>query len=122
MKSQQSYQAIREYPRFKANHRALVLQTQTKEALPYHVIDIGKGGLSFRYLGRKLKPSEIDKLNLYYDQELIVDSIPVEQVFDYRLRDNIVPVRRFGVRFNGLTGEQQQKLNVFIQNHTEITH
>jgi len=122
MKSQVSYQSSREHHRFKANHRALVLYPISKEAFPYHLIDISRGGFSFRYLGKKLNHSKTEKISLYFEHELIVDSIPVEPVSDYRLGDNLIPVRRRSFRFSGLNDEQQGKLEVFIQKYTEVTH
>lgn len=122
MKSQTTYQPAREHQRFKAKQRALVLFPQNENALPYHIIDISEGGLSFRYLGKKLRHSAIDKISLYHEYDLMVDSLPVETVSDYRLRDNLVPVRRGSISFKGLSPEQQHKLAAFIQKLTETTH
>ena len=121
MKSQPTYQPIREHHRLTAKERALVLLPQREDPLPYHIIDISEGGLSFRYLGKKLKRSEIDKISLYHEYKLIVDSIPVEPVSDYRLRDNRVQIRRSSIRFNALNKEQQRNLDVFIQENTEVS-
>ena len=118
MKSQPTYQTIREHHRLTAKQRALVLFPQEEDALPYHIIDISEGGLSFRYLGKKLKHSEIDKVSLYHEYKLIVDTIPVEPVSDYRLRNNLVPVRRSSIRFSALNREQKRNLYVFIQENT----
>ena len=121
MKSQLTYQPVREHSRLTAKQRALVLLPQREDPLPYHIIDISEGGLSFRYLGKKLKYSEIDKISLYHENELIVDSIPVGAVSDYRLRDNLVPVRRSSICFSALNNEQQRNLGAFIQKHTETS-
>jgi len=118
MKSEAAYQMTRRYQRFNANHRALVLLQDDKDYLPYHIVQIGKGGLSFRYLGKKLSPSEISKISIYQEDQLIVDSIPVKPVSDFRLRDNLVPVRCGSVCFEELDKEQVQKLSEFIQNYT----
>jgi len=118
MPSEPHYQPTRKYPRFNAQHRALVLLLDEKDMLPYHIIQIGQGGLSFRYLGEKLKPSIISKVSLYHEDQLIVDSIPVKLVSDFRLRDNLVPVRCGSVRFEALDYEQKLKLDDFIQNYT----
>ncbi len=122
MESQPAYQPIREHPRFKAKQRALVLLPQGEDALPYHIIDISQGGLSFRYLGRKLKHSEIDRISLYHEYDLIVDSLPVTTVSDSRLQDNLVPVRRGSIRFHNLNPEQRDRLATFIQQHTETSN
>ncbi|HEY5674220.1 MAG TPA: PilZ domain-containing protein [Malonomonas sp.] len=122
MESQPTYQPIRMHQRFKAKQRALVLLPQGEDALPYHIIDISQGGLSFRYLGKKLKHSEIDRISLYHEYDLIVDSLPVTTVSDSRLHDNLVPVRRGSICFNNLSADQQSKLATFIQQHTEVSH
>jgi len=119
MESQLKYQPERNHPRFKAMHRALVLVSQGPEALPYHIVDISKGGLAFRYLGQKLKRSEIAKVSLYHDFDLIVENIPVKTVSDYRLRDNLVPVRRGSLCFDSLNSEQQSQLEKFIEKYSD---
>jgi len=119
MESQLKYQPERAHPRHKALHRALVLVSQAPDALPYHIIDISEGGLAFRYLGQKLKRSEIDTISLYHDFELIIDDLPAKPVSDYRLRDNLVPVRRGSICFEGLTEEQHSRLENFIKKFTE---
>lgn len=99
--------------------RALVLIDQGPESLPYHIMDISEGGLSFRYLGQKLKKSGVSHISLYHEHELIVDDIPIQAISDYRLRDNLVPVRRGSVRFADLDLEKQQRLETFIRSFTE---
>jgi len=119
MESRVKYQPAREHQRFKAMHRALVLIDKGPESLPYHIMDISESGLSFRYLGQKLKRSEVKEISLYHDFELIVDNLPVQTVSDHRLQDNLVPVRRGSLHFKELTPEQRSQLERFIQNFTE---
>jgi hypothetical protein len=119
MESRIKYSPVREYQRFKAMDRALILIDQGPESLPYHIMDISEGGLSFRYLGQKLRRSEVKKISLYHDNELIVDDLPIKSISDYRLRDNLVPVRRGSVRFAELEKEKLQKLECFIRSFTE---
>lgn len=119
MESSLKYQPERMHPRYKAMHRALVLVTQGPEALPYHIIDISEGGLSFRYLGQKLKRTEIWKISLYHNFDLVVDDLPVKPVSDYRLRDNLVPVRRGSLCFESLSSEQRSQLERFIENYSD---
>ena len=119
MESQTKYSPVRSYQRFKATDRALVLVNQGPEALPYHIMDISEGGLSFRYLGQKLKRSDIKKISLYHNEQLIVDDLPIKTVSDYRLRDNIVPVRRGSIRFQKLEAEKLSKLETFIKSFAD---
>ena len=119
MESRLKYQPAREHQRFKAMHRALVLIDRGPESLPFHIMDISETGLSFRYLGQKLKRSTVKEISLYHDFDLIVEAIPVETVSDYRLHDNLVPVRRGSLIFKDLSNEQRSQLERFIQNYTE---
>ena len=119
MESRVEYSPVRSYQRFKAIDRALVLVDQGPESLPYHIMDISEGGLSFRYLGQKLKRSEIKKISLYHDYQLIVDDIPIKAISDYRLQDNIIPVRRGSILFKNLDSEKLSKLETFIKSYTE---
>ena len=119
MESRLKYQPAREHQRFKAMHRALVLIDKGPESLPYHIMDISESGLSFRYLGQKLKRSEVKEINLYHDFDLIVEGIPVQTVSDHRLHDNLVPVRRGSLHFKAMSAEQRSLIERFIQNYTE---
>ena len=101
--------------RFKAQERALVSFPLDSEDLPYHIIDICEGGLSFRYLGKKIKASKIPLISLYYEYELIVEDLPVKEVSDYQLSEGIVPVRRKSLRFESLSIEQHNRLSFFIE-------
>ena len=119
MESRVKYSPVRVHQRFAAMERALVLLNQGPETLPYHIMDISEGGLSFRYLGKKIKRSEIKKVSLYHNDRLIVDDIPINTVSDYRLSDNLVPVRRGSIIFKELSPEQLDKLEKFIQEFTK---
>jgi hypothetical protein len=119
MESRLKYQPAREFQRFKAMHRALVLIDRGPESLPFHIMDISESGLSFRYLGQKLKRSAVKEISLYHDFDLVVEGIPVETVSDYRLHDNLVPVRRGSLIFKELSDQQRCQLERFIQNYTE---
>ena len=119
MESRVQYSPVRSYQRFKATDRALVLVNRGPESLPYHIMDISEGGLSFRYLGQKLKRSDVKEVSLYHNEQLIVDDIPIKTISDHRLRDNIVPVRRGSIRFQELEPEKLSKLEQFIQRFAE---
>jgi hypothetical protein len=119
MESRIKYSPVRQFQRFKAIDRALILIDQGPESLPYHIMDISEGGLSFRYLGQKLRRAEVKKISLYHDHELIVEDLPIRSISDYRLRDNLVPVRRGSVRFAQLDESKLHKLETFIRSFTE---
>jgi hypothetical protein len=115
MGSQIEYSPVRSDQRFKAADRALVLVDHGPEALLYHIIDISMGGLSFRYLGPRIK-HPIKAISLYHDNKLLIDNIPIKTVSDYRMRDSLVPVRRASVNFDNLIKSKQNQLKEFIQN------
>lgn len=119
MESRLQYSPVRGNQRFQAVSRALVLIDRGPESLPYHIMDISEGGLSFRYLGQKLRRVDIKDVSLYHNNELIVADLPIKSVSDYRLKDNLVPVRRGSVRFDTLSDEQLVKLKTFIRFYTE---
>ena len=121
MENHSSYPPVRRYQRFKAQERALVSLPLDSEDLPYHIIDICEGGLSFRYLGKKIKTFKIPPINLYYEHELIVGDLPVKEVSDYQLHDDIVPVRRKSLCFESLSMEQHNRLSLFIERFTMPT-
>lgn len=119
MENRTQYSPARAHQRFAAIDRALVLINQGPESLPYHILDVSEGGLSFRYLGKKLKHSEITRVSLYHNDKLIVHDLPINAVSDYRLHDNLVPVRRGSIIFKKLTAEQLNQLEIFIQRCTK---
>ena len=119
MENHSSHQPVRRYQRFKAQERALVSLPLGSEDLPYHIIDICEGGLSFRYLGKKIKTSKIPPINLYYEYELIVGDLPVREVSDCQLLDDVVPVRRKSLCFESLSMEQHNRLSLFIERFTK---
>lgn len=120
---EQSYdRPIRKHPRFKAPPRAVVFFPKNPESLPCHIIDISEGGLSFRYLGEKDKPSEICSISLYHEHELIVGGLTAKSVSDNHLRNGYIPVRRGSLRFATLSTEQRNKLSNFIAHFAEPLH
>ena len=121
MENYSGYLPFRKSQRFNAQERARVFLPLDSRELPYHIIDICEGGLSFRYLGKKIKTSKIPPINLYYEYELIVGDLPVKEVSDYQLLDDTVPVRRKSLCFKSLSIEQRNRLSSFIERFTKPT-
>lgn len=109
----------RKHQRHKVAQRALVLVSQRIDALPFHIVDVSKGGLAYRYLGKHLMRSDNVKIDLYHESELIAEGLPVKLVSDYRLQSNMVPLRRGSFSFEALNSEQQAQVEVFINAFTE---
>jgi hypothetical protein len=122
MENHSNYQPVRGYQRFKAEERALVHLPLDARDLPYHIVDICEGGLSFRYLGKKTIASKIPPISLYHENELVVGDLPAKEVSDYLLHEGFVPVRCKSLCFISLSIEQQNKLSTFIERFTEQQH
>ncbi len=122
MEERSNDRPIRKHSRFKAPPRAVVFFPRNPESLPCHIIDISEGGLSFRYLGERDKPSEICSVSLYHEHELIVGGLTAKSVSDNHLRNGYIPVRRGSLRFAQLSSEQQKKLSSFIDQFTAPLH
>jgi hypothetical protein len=86
------------------------------------VVDIGMGGLSFRYLATGESPVASGRLNLYLSEyDFQVKAVPFQTIWDLTGHNiPFVPVtmRRSGVQFRGLTQDQISRVEHFIHNHT----
>ena len=93
------------------------------------IIDIGRGGLAFRYAcsTKRLNRSfELDMLFadldiLFSEASFYLGKVPIKTISD--IRDNQTPfgsitMRRCGVQFGELTPDQVSQLEYFIQTHT----
>jgi len=87
------------------------------------IIDISKGGLSFRYANiheKELSSSHMDIFILssgFYSDNLSY-KIVFEQNVDIELPDSSTPTNQCGVMFNELTPIQKTQLDVLIQSYT----
>lgn len=107
----------RKFTRLKGVKRAFLVATEIIDALPLHIVDISKGGLSYRYLGKNCFYTT--KVNLYHESELIAEDIPVQPVSDKRFPNNMIPLRRGSFRFGELNSEQDAQVERFIAVCTE---
>ena len=88
----------------------------------WQIIDISKGGLSFRYIPFRedLKRStELDILTR--DTLFSLEKIPFRTVSDSEINDESASsytLRKHGVQFGALTPSQIFQLDYFIQKHT----
>jgi c-di-GMP-binding flagellar brake protein YcgR len=88
------------------------------------ILDISKGGLSFRYMSKGDKPEKIFQLRIYSSRDnFSIENITVKTVYDH-----IMPVaftvtkatmRRRGVQFTDLSPSQHSQLEHFIQNYAQ---
>lgn len=86
---------------------------QDRESV-YHLLDIGRGGIGFRYIGKTCRTDGVDRVDLYYYEDLWLGGVPVESVEDVPLSNGAIPYRRCGLRFAELTEEQSERLESFM--------
>jgi len=89
------------------------------------IINIGMGGVAFRYLVAKEPPNGSYKLNIFFDEgDFRLNDILLETVTDFgthKIPHTYVTMRRSGVQFSGLTHHQMHhqisQLEHFIENY-----
>jgi hypothetical protein len=89
------------------------------------IIDIGMGGLAFRYVvtgNRENKAFEVD-IFLVGDG-FYLEKVPIKTISDIKLPKKFsngpLPMRRCGVKFGELTQNQITQLEYFIKNYTTV--
>ena len=109
----------RKYKRYQVKNGAYTVNS-TKPGL---IIDIGLGGLAFRYIDRKDWPSESFELDIVFDDnDFRLAAIPYKVISD-SITDNDfssenMTVKRRSVEFSELSAEQISKLKSFIEHNT----
>ena len=104
--------------RYEAMDGAIVALNPKAEILG-QMIDIGLGGLSFRYIESVTDPAPSTELVILLNKpRFFMDRIPYRMVTDHELPNEFifsaVPVRRMGVEFGDLTEAQRAQLEDFI--------
>lgn len=103
----------RAFPRYSTMERALLAMGQDREGV-YHLLDISRGGISFRYIGNKCRTAGVDKVDLYHHENLWLGEVPVQSVEDVPLSNGTISYRRCGLRFTELTDQQIERLESFM--------
>ncbi len=113
--------------RFKAKKGAYAI-FKSSPSLPLEIMDISKGGLSGQYTETDKRlgaVNEMDELSINLEKiDFNLDNVQCKTISDIRLPD-ITPtktqkVKRCGIQFGELTPDQTDKLDHFIQNHTDV--
>lgn len=83
------------------------------------MIDIGLGGLSFRYIDAEVETTPSNQLLILLNKpRFYLENIPYRTVADHELPNEFifsaVSVRRMGVEFGDLTSAQRTQLEDFI--------
>jgi len=88
-----------------------------------HMIDISKGGLSFRYfIDSEELAEELFDLGILYGDDFYLEKIPARVVSDNVIENNSyfssIIMKRRGIQFGDLTRRQKEQLEYFIENNT----
>ncbi len=83
-----------------------------------HLIDIGMGGMAFRYVDDNSSwSSEDEEQGAISGQNFYIENIPLITVAESELYNGIYTIRRHGVKFGTLTPEQRNKIEKLIMDH-----
>lgn len=110
----------RQHQRFKTKERCLVQLTEGTN--PYHLLDVSRGGIAFRYLGRESRLGWEKQVSLFFDTKLCIPDMPVEFVSDLQIQEGTVPYRRCGLKFGKLSARQEVELTHYIQEYSKMDH
>jgi c-di-GMP-binding flagellar brake protein YcgR len=112
----------RKHQRFQVRDGAFVAPRARTRKL-WQIIDISKGGLSFRYVAHGDKPSGCFELDIVTrDVSFSLEKIPARSVSDCKMVNHPPSrhaMRRCSVAFGDLTTRQKSLLEQFIRDHTE---
>lgn len=111
----------RKHKRYMARHGAFaVLALGSHFAILGRMIDVSRGGLSFRYASAQAWVSQSMELAIWFGhQRFRLEKVPFKTVSDFEMVGETpasdVVIRRRGVRFGALTYEQKFELEQFIR-------
>ena len=116
----------RRHPRFQVpilSAYVVVTRHGPRSPIVGNIVDIGMGGVSFRYITREERPYESSHLDILLpDGSFHLDRVPVRTVSsDIEVENETaanISTRRCSVKFGDLTDEQKSDLTHFIQTHT----
>lgn len=114
----------RKYKRFRVQERAFVAFGSHVSELG-RIIDIGRGGLSFRYIAYGGRSNGSPELEICLaDKSFSLEKVPFKTVWDFEIADQFpssrITMRRRGVQFGKLPQDQIPQLGYFIRNHTRV--
>ena len=108
----------RKHKRYKVTKRAFAVLGPDAVKL-CHLIDISKGGLSFRYFVDTNNMDEsINEVDILGGEDFYLEKLPIRFVFDRILEEDSpfssIAMRRRGVQFGSLTPRQMEQVEYFI--------
>jgi len=108
----------RKHKRYKVTKRAFAVLGPDAVKL-CHLIDISKGGLSFRYFVDASDMEETaNELDILGGEDFYLERVPIRVVSDMLLENDSpfssIAMRRRGVQFGNLTPRQKEQVEYFI--------
>ena len=118
MKEEQAKSDRRKFRRYHAISGAFAVNTKFGQ-----LVDISRGGLSFRYVERTGWPKELfEKGVIFGDDDFCLDDLPIKTICDHVVANGLsnyaTAIRRCGVGFGDLSPKQRIDLEYFIWAHT----
>jgi hypothetical protein len=100
-----------------------IYPNSTVVAVAGHIINIGSGGLAFRYVGSETRTNGSSTLNiLLTDGSFCLEKVPFKTIWDSAIPDEFslgpITLRHCGVQFGELTHSQKLDLEYFIRFYT----
>lgn len=112
----------RKQGRYKTKNGSSV-RFKSRPAMSGRLINVSRGGLAFDYLAEKRETNESMNLRLVSTSfDALSSSLSVKTIWDVRIRgrtsDASSTIRRCGVRFDDLTGDQKLDVDRLIRTYT----
>ena len=122
MVNEKEFVEQRKQKRFKVKDRAFAVLGPDALKL-CHMIDISKGGLSFRYfIDSEELAEEIFELGVLFGDDFYLEKIPARVISDNVIENDshfsTVIMRRRGVQFGDLSSRQKEQIDYFIKHNT----
>jgi hypothetical protein len=123
------FESVMEKPVERRKHRRFEVQEGAFAGLGHRftpvgqIMDIGKGGLSFRYVAEANESNGLSELQIVAsNRNTRFDKAPCKPIWDleipYAFSGVSITMRQCGVQFGELTAGWVSQLEYFIQNHT----
>ncbi len=96
----------RSHERFDVKDRTLAI---LGFSIPFHIIEISKKGLAFRYVGTGKWFDDPLQLDISFERYSL-KKIKVQTVSDLQIESDLIPMRRHSVKFIDLTISQVNQL------------
>ena len=102
---------------------ASIYPNHTVVAVAGHIVNIGSGGLAFRYVASETRTNGSSKLNiLLTDGSYCLEKVPFKTIWDSAIPDEFsfgpITLRHCGVQFGELTHSQKLDLEYFVRFYT----